>query len=193
MNLSARQKEIIDISVRLISNQGIQNLTIKNLSKELGISEPAIYRHFENKHEILMTLLKSFEELSSRALIDSESSNLNASDKIEAFIKNRYRLFSDNPEYAKVLFSEGFFQNEQSLSQKVMQIIHQHKEFMEKIIIAGQTNGEIRSDIKPKELFRIIFGSMRLLVNQWCLTGFIFDLESEGDLLWQSVKKMITA
>lgn len=192
MDLSDRQKEIINVSVRLIAHKGIQNLTIKNLSKELGISEPAIYRHFESKYDILMTLLKSFEELSACALVETENSDISASKKIEMFIKSRYRLFSENPEYAKVLFSEGFFQNEQSLSQKVMQMIHQHKEFMEKIIIEGQTVGEIRNDVKPKELFRIIFGSMRLLVNQWCLSGFIFDLEPEGDLLWRSVKKMIT-
>ncbi|MCK5088225.1 MAG: helix-turn-helix transcriptional regulator, partial [Melioribacteraceae bacterium] len=47
--MTKRQAEIIDESIKLIADKGIQGLTIKNLSKAIGVSEPAIYRHFENK------------------------------------------------------------------------------------------------------------------------------------------------
>ena len=53
--LTERQQEILDKSIEIISRKGIQGLTIKNLSKEIGISEPAIYRHFESKTDILLT------------------------------------------------------------------------------------------------------------------------------------------
>ena len=49
-----RQQEIIDVALKLINNRGIQGLTMKNLSREIGVSEPAIYRHFETqKHPSL--------------------------------------------------------------------------------------------------------------------------------------------
>ncbi|MCK5675079.1 MAG: helix-turn-helix transcriptional regulator, partial [Spirochaetales bacterium] len=48
-DLTKRQRQIIDISINIISERGIQDLTMKNLSSQLGISEPAIYRHFESK------------------------------------------------------------------------------------------------------------------------------------------------
>jgi len=51
--LTDRQIEIINKSIDIIATKGIQGLTIKNLSKEIGISEPAIYRHFESKTDIL--------------------------------------------------------------------------------------------------------------------------------------------
>ena len=51
-----RQQEIINVALKLINEKGIQGLTMKNLSKEIGISEPAIYRHFENKIEILLAI-----------------------------------------------------------------------------------------------------------------------------------------
>ena len=55
--LTERQQEIWDHAIALISEKGIQGLTMKNLSKRLGISEPAIYRHYENKIDILVSLL----------------------------------------------------------------------------------------------------------------------------------------
>ena len=52
-----RQKEIISVSLDLISEKGIQGLTIKNLAQRIGITEPAIYRHYENKIHILLASL----------------------------------------------------------------------------------------------------------------------------------------
>ena len=57
--LSKRQKEIINAALKLISEGGIQALTMKNLAKMLEITEPALYRHFENKHDILLNVLFS--------------------------------------------------------------------------------------------------------------------------------------
>ena len=69
--------------------------------------------------------------------------------------------------------------------------MHQHGMKMRTIIVEGQNKNEIRKDIDAKELFRIIFGSMRLLVTQWCLSNFNFDLIQEGSQLWESVKQLI--
>ncbi|MBT3303065.1 MAG: TetR/AcrR family transcriptional regulator, partial [Bacteroidetes bacterium] len=57
-----RQKEIVEVALELITEKGIQGLTIKNLSKKIGISEPAIYRHFDNKIQILISILEFFKD-----------------------------------------------------------------------------------------------------------------------------------
>ena len=57
--MTKRQEEITKEAIKLISEKGIQGLTIKNLSKRIGISEPAIYRHFEGKTDILLKLLEN--------------------------------------------------------------------------------------------------------------------------------------
>ncbi len=191
MELSKRQREIIDKSVALIADRGIQNLTIKNISNEIGISEPAIYRHFKNKFEILMTVLDSFEGIASDVLDSEEIKNLGSLEKIGFFLLDRYRRCSENPKLAKVMFSEENFQDDERLAQKVLGIMHKHKAQMDEIIGEGQKNGEIREDIDSTSLFRIIFGPMRLLVKQWGLSGFRFDLVEEGQKLWDAEKKML--
>ena len=55
--LSSRQSEIINTAIKLIGEGGIQALTIKNISSEIGIAESALYRHFKSKTEVLSTLL----------------------------------------------------------------------------------------------------------------------------------------
>ena len=43
---SDRQIEIMEAATARIDTYGIQNLTIKNLAADIGLSEPALYRHF---------------------------------------------------------------------------------------------------------------------------------------------------
>ena len=169
MDLTVRQQEIISVSIALIASKGIQSLTIKNISQVIGISEPAIYRHFKNKFEILMTILESFELIAADVLNSDEIRNSGALDKIEFFLLDRYRRCSENPNLAKLMFAEENFQDDERLAKKVLYIMHSHKAEMHKAILAGQRLGEIRDDIDSTSLFRIIFGPMRLLIKQWGL------------------------
>jgi AcrR family transcriptional regulator len=63
-----RQQEIVETALGLINEKGIQGLTIKNLSKKLGITEPAIYRHFVNKIQILIALLNLMKKNTSEII-----------------------------------------------------------------------------------------------------------------------------
>ena len=63
-DFTKRQNEIIQTSIKLISDKGIQNFTTKSLASLLGISEPAIYRHFSSKREILLSILQQIKEKS---------------------------------------------------------------------------------------------------------------------------------
>jgi AcrR family transcriptional regulator len=191
MELTSRQREIIDVSISLVADKGIQSLTIKNISQTIGISEPAIYRHFKNKFEIIMTILDSFEDIASEVLNSDEMSELGALGKIEFFLLNRYKICAENPKLAKLMFAEENFQDDERLAAKVLSIMHSHKEHMDRIISAGRKNGEIRDDIDTVSLFRIIFGPMRLLIKQWGLSGCRFDLIKEGRKLWEAEKKML--
>ena len=68
MNYSKRQIEIIEAATILIGQKGIQNLTTKNLAAEIGFSEPALYRHFKNKSDILQSVLVYYRVLMKEGL-----------------------------------------------------------------------------------------------------------------------------
>jgi AcrR family transcriptional regulator len=191
MILTDRQSQIINAAIKLIAEQGIQNLTIKNLSALVGISDAALYRHFANKDEIVLAMLSSFESISNFVLTETEKEGMSSLDKIRKFLFDRYERFSENPRAARVMFSEEVFKNDERYTKKMLSIMHQHGETMRNIIAEGQSKGEIRNDIPARELFMIIFGSMRLLVTQWNMKDNAFNLMKEGALLWESLNRML--
>ena len=97
--LTERQKEIIEKSIVIIDEKGIQGLTIKNIAKAIGTSEPAIYRHFDSKLDILCTILNGFKEnISQNAYIISQNTT-NPFDKMQLFYENVLNRFVKNPTF----------------------------------------------------------------------------------------------
>ena len=118
-----RQQQIIESAVILIAEKGIQNLTMKNLSKAIGITEPGIYRHFRNKFEVIKNILVYFR-IQMKPAIDELEKEENCIDCIVNFITAQLKIFSSNHHLAKVIFAEANFQNEEEFkNQKQFEMI----------------------------------------------------------------------
>jgi AcrR family transcriptional regulator len=190
-DFTKRQKEIIEVSTNLISKGGIQELTIKNISMEMGISEPAIYRHFESKLDILLAVLTYFEDLTGGISERSFTMNIPVFDRIEIFFAGLMDEFIKNPSFTKVIFSEEIFQNDRRLSEKVLSIMKGHQKKIFECVKEGQLKGHMRNDISEKHAVMFIMGTFRLLITKWRLSDFDFDLKEEGKELFGSMKKLI--
>jgi len=189
--LSERQQQIVEESIKIIDEKGIQGLTIKNLSKAIGISEPGIYRHFESKTEILLSILNNFKEMAgmlSGLMKDFEGT---AIEKIEFMFSRMLELFSETPSMVSVIFSEEIFKNEELLKLKITEVLNMHAQTIENIIAKGQEEENVRKDIELKTLALMIMGSLRLLVKRWDLNNHNFNLNKEGSKLIQGLDKIL--
>ncbi|HIP35702.1 MAG TPA: TetR/AcrR family transcriptional regulator [Crocinitomix sp.] len=188
--LTERQAEIIETSINLIATKGIQGLTIKNLSKEIGISEPAIYRHFESKTDILLAILKNFEEMSS--FMDTVINQLDtAMAKIEFMFLKIVEIFIDEPSHISVVFSEEVFKNEEVLKNKIVEIMEAKVKTIENIILEGQNNNEFRTDIEHKILATIIIGTLRFMIKHWDLKNQHKHLKEESRNIVNALKILL--
>ena len=189
--LSERQQQIIEESINIIDEKGIQGLTIKNLSKAIGISEPGIYRHFESKTEILLSILNNFKDMAEMLSGMMDGFEGTAIEKISFMFSRMLGLFLETPSMVSVIFSEEIFKNEELLKIKITDVLNLHAKTIENIIAKGQEENNVRKDIELKTLALMIMGSLRLLVKRWDLNSHNFDLNSEGDKLINGLDKIL--
>jgi AcrR family transcriptional regulator len=186
--LSERQKEIIKASLEIISENGIQSLTIKNLSKKIGLVESAIYRHYESKTQILIAILDSIT-------VETKSNDSTEVESVISIIENRlanhFLTFTNNPALVSVVFAEDLFQNEPLLIEKTKAKVEKSISELAKLISVGQQKGEIRNDIVSEQVSIMINGSVRMLVKQWKMSGYSFDLIAKGAELINSLKLLL--
>ncbi len=189
--MTSRQQEIIDKSIEIIAEKGIQGLTIKNLANAINITEPAIYRHFSSKTEILLTMLNNLDEITFEFTEKNLNKNLPPIKTLEKILIAYFQTFAEHPYWVSVIFSDEIFKNEEILSQKIHDILSAKEKTYVRIISKAQKEGEIRSDINKQHLVMMIMGSVRLLIKRWELSGFEFDLLKEGKKLIRSLLKLV--
>ncbi len=186
-----RKNQIKNACIDLVAEKGIQNLTMKNLSLVIGISEPAIYRYYENKFQMIMAILDSFEDETEELLSSSYMQAKPPIEQVEAFIMDRYSRCEQYPNLAKVLFSEEHFQYDERMARKALDLMEENNTHIKEIIEQCQKDGSIRKDIDSKTMLTLIFGPVRLLIKQWGLRNRKFDLVKRGKELWNAQKKTL--
>ncbi len=195
-DISERQHQIIITALEIIAKQGIQALTIKNLSKEIGFTEAAIYRHFESKVQILITILDFFQESSNLKFSETNLNQINpnqidANELIRKVFNHHFIKFSEIPSLVAVIFSDDIFKNEIMLSNKINSIMKNNIDSLSNIIKIGQQNNQFRIDINADELSIIFLGSLRLYIKRWQDSNYSFDLILEGQKFVNSLLKLI--
>ncbi len=190
--MTKRQIEIIRKSIKIIACKGIQGLTIKNLAKEIGISEAAIYRHFKSKTDILLAILKNFENMSAFMEESLKSIDDSAYKKINLIFSNIVEIFSKEPSHISVIFSEEIFKSEEVLKTMIRKIMEQKEQAVENIISEGQKRGEVRNDVDNKSLAIIVMGTFRYMIKQMDLKGNHKNLQEEQKKLVDNLKVIFT-
>lgn len=60
--------KIIETSIELFSRRGFSGASVREITKEVGIKESSLYKHFENKQEILETIFANFRRETAKLL-----------------------------------------------------------------------------------------------------------------------------
>lgn len=182
-----RQKEIIKTAIHIISENSMYSLTMKRISSNMGISEPALYRHFKNKHDILSAILDTLEVFCKLPEYNNESSI----DKIHIFLNHIYNKFEEYPEYSKIIMSDALFSEDKSLTDKLNEIKNGVRKHTLNIIREGQKNRELKNNITAESINGIIVGTTRLLITRWYIENYSFKLKEEGFELWTEIRDLI--
>jgi len=191
-DFTERQIEIIEAATHRIDQFGIQELTIKNLAADLNLSEAALYRHFKSKNDILLGLLTYFiveMEVRIRKIISNNEKP--PSEIIKQIFKSQLDTFAQNPAIVSVIFSEGIFQFNKELSDKISTMMTVMQNNISTLIGRGLESATYGKLLGADSITTIIMGSMRMVVLKWKLSGNTSDLTNDGKKILTGILKMI--
>jgi len=193
LELSDRKKEIIDAALSLLNEQGIQELTMKRIASAVGVSEPALYRHFPSKSEILSAVVDAMELSRAQALKAARTAGAEAEGTLMAFFENHALLFTKRPAMTTILFSEDLFQHDASLLIRVARIIAETQHLIQGEIEKGKKVKAFRPGIDTENASLMLLGGFRLLVSKWRLEHYSFDLVTRTNSYMRSIFLLLKA
>src|SRR5215510_7891684 len=77
---SERQRQIVEIALDLVAARGADSVSIQAIADELGVTQPAVFRHFPNKEAIWAAVMdwlaENLRNIHSAAELQSDESPL---------------------------------------------------------------------------------------------------------------------
>ncbi len=110
-------KPIEDTAIRLFASKGIKEVTIKDIAKEAGCSEGALYRHFIGKDEMAWELYRREVEKFGLMVKNVLEAKEDFPVRLKSAVALFYSFFDDDPDtFVFILLSEHNFPKEKKVS-----------------------------------------------------------------------------
>ena len=183
--LSGRQLEIVRATVSLISEEGVHNFSIRKLARRVGVTEPAIYRHFRNKDDLMMKLATYIVRNWHEMLDELPVRKLTVIDQAGLIFGEAMRYLQENRAFAKTLISADLFAAGSEMTAILLQLKSEGLVRFSELLAAGQAAGEIRPDLDVFRIAKIFFGSVWWIVTEWLSTQSENEPVAEWNEVWK--------
>lgn len=172
-----RKEKIIITAIDLFDEAGINGLTTKEIARRQNITEPAIYKQFGSKKDILMAILDRsalFDELIENTMVDN---NLVGKEGILYFFKAYAEYFQNYPQITTPMFSFDMFRYDVDLQQRMENIINARRRILFEFVVKGIENKEFSEDTDPQAFTDVLFGVIWSTTFIWQIGGCTFNLK----------------
>ena len=189
MSTEERQKEILNTALKIIHEEGYKDLTVRNIADMINISEPAIYRHFDNKEEIVLSLAEMVFKKNSPEIDTQKFENTRS--LLKETLNRQFERLEENPYVTAVLFQSELFREYPKVERLFIKHRQEKKEALEDIVREGQKNGHFSNNIDP-EIFALLFmGSVRMSALEWRDDNFSYQLTEKAEPIAKELFKIL--
>ncbi|MCK5012150.1 MAG: TetR/AcrR family transcriptional regulator [Deltaproteobacteria bacterium] len=186
-----RQEEIILAALTLVANQGVKSMTIERIARIVGIVPSAIYRHFNNKSEILEAVLDMIGERIKNNAIEVNQENDDSLEAIRKLLMRQVQLVMEFSAIPQIMFSEEVYRENQELKAKLQKMIQGLLKGLTAIVERGQRQGRIRTDMESRRIAIMFLGLFQPSAFLYHLSGGKFDIIKQVDITWKMFSRAI--
>lgn len=98
------RNEILDVSRDLLIQHGFSKLSMRNIAKRADVTATSIYLHFDNKDDLLLTLIEESIEHLKEYLIPEIDSAKGLIQQLEDLARGYIRFALENPQEYEIIY-----------------------------------------------------------------------------------------
>ncbi|NOX45409.1 MAG: TetR/AcrR family transcriptional regulator [Chlorobi bacterium] len=153
-----RQEEIKSAVLSIIFRDGLKKITTRNIAREVGLSEGSIFRHFNSKKDIILSIMDNvindlIESLREISLKDSPPA-----DRLHDYLCKTVNYLIENKGITILLFSEASYENDPEMISKLNYIFHSQRQLAGKIVSDGIALGIWNESISVEDFSTLFMG-----------------------------------
>jgi AcrR family transcriptional regulator len=188
-----RQQQIVEAARRIIATKGIEELTVREVAKGVGISEGDVYRHFKSKKDILFLLMDDIELTLLKAIDEAVSEVDNPLDNLGEILKAHISHSEQRRGITFIVIAETMRLRDKDLRVRMFRVINEYLNRISNILREGVNIGTIRKDIDLDAAALMFFAIVQSVITMWSLSSYSFDLAEKIVPLWEEYRMGIAA
>jgi TetR/AcrR family transcriptional regulator len=167
LNAGDRRRSILDAALSVLAEEGYAGMTTARLAREVGVSEPILYRHFPSKRALLRALLDEVTTQMITAfhqLTDKESNPVAALRRI----CQAYPELSRSHDHEFRVINQALLEARDAKTRALLEAHYDaYRRFLQNLIEQGQRAGSLRHDIPAAAgAWHMIHSALGFLMTQ---------------------------
>ena len=166
-----RQQQILDAALALIVEEGLDSLTMARLARRVGVTEPALYRHFRNKHDLVRQLVRSLDAgfgAAFAALAPDTPPARALATLMDAVLAELARIRGVNFQFLSV----SAYHRDTAIREELQALFRRQRERLAGYLRGAAGRGELRPGLDPDATALAFLGLCQGLVTRSLLSGW---------------------
>lgn len=189
-----KSHRILKAAENVFAQKGYEYSTIKDISKLAEVADGTVYKYFNNKEDLLFSVIEEGFQFSSLKEGFQEHLNSIKGDvenraplaKLGRFIRYHFLIYLTQPSLARVFVLHGIF-NRRFYSSSAYSSFKEYMEGVYSVLDEGKADGTIRPEVNNRIFRNLVLGAFSHLALRWVFS----ENESQFDKM-KEINEVVT-
>lgn len=175
-----RKTQIVAEVLRLADEIGPDRLSTTDVARAIGLSQPAIFRHFPTKGALWLAVAEDIANRLQGSWAAAEAGAAGPHARLRALIGAQLLAISETPALPSILFSRELQVDNQALRDMFRGLLGAFQGRLVVTIRDLQAVGDLKRDVSPEDVAILLTSLVQGVAIRWTLGARGFSLPQEG-------------
>lgn len=188
-----RKTQIVAEVLRLADEIGPDRLSTTDVARAIGLSQPAIFRHFPTKGALWLAVAEDIANRLQGSWDEAEAGAAGPHVRLRALIGAQLSAISETPALPSILFSRELQVDNQALRDVFRGLLGAFQGRLVAVISDLQAAGDLKRDVSPEDVAILLTSLVQGVAIRWTLGARGFALVPEGLRLFDVQMELLHA
>ncbi len=178
-----RREQVVAATLELLSETPIDQISTRQIARAVGLTQPALFRHFRSRDAILREVVAAVRERFAALATELLEQNRAPAARLRALAAGLCALVEENPGVPRLLFHDPGGSEGASFQPPLAHLVSMQESLVAELLRELQRDGDVDEGVDAEEAARLFVALVQGVLLQWEASGRAAPLARRGAAL----------